>query len=394
MLIRYIKNPLLYSLLIFCVSFSIQAAPLTVTDMRGVTVTIPDNLERIATIDDGFVEGVLTHLNEIDKVKAIGSWSMKFSSCYQFESTTGETFEYSGLSTMKYLHPWLNDLPVLNSRHDSSVNIELLAQVNPQLVILRVGDCTVNARESGRPQQVIDAIEAMGFPLVVLYAPDNAQLATIKQEITTIGAIFNKTQKAAELADYLASFEQRIRAKTAAIPDKEKTRVLYIGLNPDARKKGAAGNVFGVDTPESYIIEEIVNAKNAFTNKGHGISMSAEQIYALDPDVIILPTQRGYHPARELYDAHYFTILNELRAIKERRVFAMPYSSKNCARRIEYPLDMLIIAKSAYPTVFDSLNLNEAVLDFYQTVYGVERKQAEGLRSAQLLDWINSAEAF
>ena len=238
---------------------------------------------------------------------------------------------------------------LLNSRHDSSVNIELLAQVNPQLVILRVGDCTVNARESGRPQQVIDAIEAMGFPLIVLYAPNNAQLATIKQEITTIGAIFNKAQKAAELADYLASFEQRIRAKTAAIPDEEKTRVLYIGLNPDARKKGAAGNVFGIDTPESYIIEEIVNAKNAFTNKGHGISMSAEQIYALDPDVIMLPTQRGYHPARELFDAPYFAILSELRAIKERRGYAMPYSSKNCARRIEYPLDMLIIAKSAYP---------------------------------------------
>ena len=115
MLIRYIKNPLLYSLLIFCVSLSIQATPLTVTDMRGVTITIPDNLERIATIDDGFVEGVLTHLNEIDKVKAIGSWSMKFSSCYRFESTTGETFEYRGLSTMKYLHPWLNDLPVVTA---------------------------------------------------------------------------------------------------------------------------------------------------------------------------------------------------------------------------------------------------------------------------------------
>ena len=49
----------------------------TIKDMRGTDVTIPQNLERVATIDDGFIEGVMTHLGVINKVIAIGSWSMK-----------------------------------------------------------------------------------------------------------------------------------------------------------------------------------------------------------------------------------------------------------------------------------------------------------------------------
>ena len=48
-----------------------------VTDMRGKQVSVPDKLSRVATIDDGFVEGVMTHLGVIDTVTMIGSWSMK-----------------------------------------------------------------------------------------------------------------------------------------------------------------------------------------------------------------------------------------------------------------------------------------------------------------------------
>ena len=144
----------------------------------------------------------------------------------------------------------------------------------------------------------------------------------------------------------------------------------------------------GVDTPESYIIESVVNARNAFRGKGSGIPMSAEQLYACDPDVIILPTASGYHPPRELYEAPYYTGLAELRAVKEKKVFALPWSPMNASRRVEYPLDMLIIAKAAYPELFRDVDVYAFALDFYQKVYNVDEKCARGLRSTQLLDWM------
>jgi len=116
--------------------------------------------------------------------------------------------------------------------------------------------------------------------------------------------------------------------------------------------------------------------------------MSTEQIYACDPDIILLPTASGYHPPRELYEAPYYAGLRELRAVKQKKVFALPWSPMNASRRVEYPLDMLIIAKAAYPERFTDVNVYDFALEFYQKVYGVDVEQARGLRSTQLLDWM------
>jgi len=115
--------------------------------------------------------------------------------------------------------------------------------------------------------------------------------------------------------------------------------------------------------------------------------MSAEQLYSLNPDVIVLPTSNGYHPPRELYESPDFQILQELKAVKNKRVYAMPWSPMNCARRVEYPIDMMIIAKAAYPDKFKDIKVHTFVLQFYKDVYNVSDKDAEALRSEQILDW-------
>ena len=237
----------------------------------------------------------------------------------------------------------------------------------------------------------METIEALGLPLVVLYAPTwfkSSDLSSMKEEGRVIGAMFGMEEKAAALMDHLADTERLIRERTKDIPDGEKTRVLYLGLNPNIRKNGGAGTAHGVDTPESYIIENVAGAKNAFRGKGSGVPISAEQIYALDPDVILLPTSNGYHPPRELMEAPYFKNLRELRAVREKKVYAMPWSPMNCARRVEYPLDMLIAAKAAYPDRFKDINVYDFALNFYKGVYHVDDDTAKALRSHQLLDWM------
>lgn len=363
----------------------------TITDMRGKEVTFPADPQKVATIDDGFVEGIMTHLGVIDKVVAIGSWSMKRDYNYDFETATGEKFSHQGWNTMKYLHPWLNDRPCFNSPQGDVLNFETLAKAEPDLVIMRVGDCTVGEDDADKIAQISKTIEDLGLPLVVIYAPGyfkKAELSTLKDEMAVVGDVFGQKEKALALADYLASTEKMIRERTAGIKDEEKTKVLYLGLNPDLRKQGAAGAVFGINTPESYIIENVASAKNAFTGQGYGVPMSVEQIYALDPDVIVLPTFNGYHPPRELYEAPYFENLSELKAIKNKRVYAMPWSPMNCARRVEYPIDMLIMAKAAYPDRFKDIKVYDFALKFYQDVYGVNEETAKGLRSTQILDWM------
>ena len=67
-------------------SLSLAAAVLTllystaqagiIVDMRGKAVSVPDDPASVATIDDGFIEGVMTHLGVIKRVKVIGSYNL------------------------------------------------------------------------------------------------------------------------------------------------------------------------------------------------------------------------------------------------------------------------------------------------------------------------------
>lgn len=373
---------------------SVQSFAYTVTDMRGKQVNIPENLERVATIDDGFIEGVMTHLGVINKVTAIGSWSMKRDYKYTYETTDGKKYKAKGVNTMKYLHPWLNDIPCFNSPQSDILNYETLAKADPQLVILRVGDCTVSGGSyfrGGDPAQLektITMIESLDIPLVVLFSPTyygKAELSSMKEEMRVLGDIFKQRDKALKLYEYLNETEIMVRNRTKNI--KDKPNVLYFGLNSAARKQGGSGMVSGITTPESYIIENIVNAKNAYRGKGNNIILSGEQVYAIDPDVILLPTQNGYHPADELLKAPYYQNLNQLKAVQNKRVYALPWTPMNCSRRVEYPLDILIIAKASYPEVFKDIKVHQFALDFYKKVYNVDDKTAKALRSEQLLDW-------
>ena len=190
-----------------------QAA--TITDMRGVAVTVPDDPRAVATIDDGFIEGVMTHLGVIDRVRVIGSWSMNRDYRYAFTSRSGETQEYRGWNTMKYLHPWLDELPCINSPQGNIISYEALAAASPDVVLLRVGDTTVGT-DKEKVTRTISTIEALGLPLVVLYSPTwyrSSDLSSMKTEAGIIGELFGQRDKAEALADRLAETETMIRER-------------------------------------------------------------------------------------------------------------------------------------------------------------------------------------
>ena len=372
--------------LVLCLVLALHLWAISVVDMRGKSVEIPQNLTKIATISDGFVEGVLTHLGEIDKVSAIASWSFKRDYKYIIKGKDKERL-YAGLNTMKALHPWLNDLPCFNSPQGNIINYETLITSKPELIILRVGDCTVGGADKAALEKTLSILEATKIPLVVLYSPTYTKdLATMKDEMRIIGDIFGKSQKALALYDYITSIEKMVQDRVKNVANTP--NILYLGLSLVLKKNGASAITYGLDTPESWVLENIVNAKNAFRQSGGSrVMLSAEQIYSLNPDVILLPTYNGYHPAFEIYESEGYSNLNQLKAIKEQRVYSLPWTPMNCSRRLEYPLEILIIAKAAYPQLFKDINIGEFALEFYKKLYNVDDDGAKMLRKTQLIDW-------
>ncbi|WP_319507487.1 ABC transporter substrate-binding protein [uncultured Methanolobus sp.] len=362
----------------------------TIVDSRGVEVQIPADIERVATISDGLVEGVMTAIGVQDTLVGVGSSCLQRNFNYTYETVDGETYEYeNGMNPVTYLNPWIMELPLFVSS-GSAVNYETLASLEPDVVIVRVGSCSLRYLDDENTQKSIDTMESLGFPIVVLYDPncyDSPDMTTISDEINIIGQIFGKEDETQVIADYLENQVSFVSERTQDIQEDEKTDVLVFGASPKARGEGGAGQVFGLDTFESFFIEDIVNANNAFQEEGYFKTVSAEQMLALDPDVIVLCTASGYHPPLELYEAPYYQNLQEMDAIKNRRVVALPWSPCNCAKRLEYPIDVMVIATGTYPELFKDMQLDEWLLEFYQNVYGVDLETAKELRSAQWMDW-------
>ncbi|WP_135605660.1 ABC transporter substrate-binding protein [Methanococcoides sp. NM1] len=362
----------------------------TVVDSRGVAVQVPIEIEKVATIDDGLIEGVMTTIGVQDTLVGIGSSCLQRNFNYTYETVGGETFNYEdGMNPVTYLNPGIMDLPCF-AKSGSAVNYETLASLEPDVVIVRLGSCSLRFIDDEGTQKSIETIESLGIPLVVLYGSscyDDADVSTISDEIRIIGQVFDKEAEATKLAEYLESQVDFINERTKDIPDEEKPDVLIFGASPRARSAGGAGQVFGLDTIESFFIQDLVHARNGFQEDGNFKIVSGEHVLALNPDVIVLCTASGYHPPLELYEAPYYQNLQELDAVKNRWVVSLPWSPCNCAKRLEYPIDVMVIAKGTYPERFEDINLAEWLLDFYQNVYGVDLDTAKELRSAQWMDW-------
>jgi iron complex transport system substrate-binding protein len=365
-----------------------------VQDMRGRTVRLPSRLSRVATIDDGVVEAVMTRLGTIRTLAAVGSSSQQRVWSYAYPTADGREFQLDeGMGTMRTLHPWMTTLPCASRTSGDAINYETIAGARPDVVILRVGDCTVGTAPDA-VARTVGVLESMGLPVVVLRSPTDyrgAGLETLREEILVLGRVFDKESEAAALADELSADERFVRNRVSAVPDGDRPRALLLGLAARARTSGGAAYVWGRETAESWMLEAVVGARNAYTGAGARVLLNAEQILALDPDVIFLPTASGYHPPRELAEAPCFRELQRLRAVRQHRVYALPWSPMNCAMRLEYPIDLMIIAKGAYPNRFPDVALSDWILQFYRRTYHVPEDQARALRRGQWLEWTAEA---
>ncbi|HJH32666.1 MAG TPA: iron ABC transporter substrate-binding protein [Methanosarcinaceae archaeon] len=363
---------------------------LTLLDMIDRTVTIPRPINRVVTISDGLVESTMIIFGVEDTLVGLGSSCVQRDFEYSYTTNSGEEFTYSGgKNTAGALCPELKDLPLV-AQSSTGINYETIAGLDPDIIILISGSCTCGCSETDeKTMKSIEMIESLAIPVVVLSTPNccDADIGAIYESIHILGGVFSKWSEAENLASILEGEVEFIRDRTENISDDEKPRVLYLNLMTLYGGGATVGSVTGIDMIESIFLEDIVNAKNAFDGIGKP-SMSSEQILALDPDVIMLPTCRGYHPAREVYEGESLTDLQDLKVVREKQIYSLPWTPCRCGERLEFPIDLIIEAKACYPDIFSDIIVSDWVIDFYMKVYDVDEDTAGELRSAQWLDWM------
>jgi iron complex transport system substrate-binding protein len=357
-----------------------MCAERTVSDMEGRTVTISEQLERVVTAGYCITPCVMAAFGLGDRIIGTGGASVSGT------SVTGPGNE----TTATFLIPGLKDKTDLG--RGPNLNVEAAVALNPDLMILEK-DCAGQGGSTLGYNKLIDQLMLFNksFPLVIINnAACNSppSLDSVYSEIGLLGEIFDKQDKAGELIDILKDEVNLTRQRTEGIAEDDKPTVLVAALSGSADiAKGKLATVLP-DYDCATLYPEITGINNAYTSEARGV-MSAEQLIALDPDVIILVRGARWKPS-DLYENEDYKALQSIKAIKNKRVYStghMEYT-RNMAG-LEFPIEILIEAKAAYPERFQDINVGEQLTKHYKAVYGLNDEQVKRLKEEMELDWMD-----
>ncbi|HOT07887.1 MAG TPA: ABC transporter substrate-binding protein [Methanotrichaceae archaeon] len=340
---------------------------LTLLDMDGRSVTIPQPVDRVLGIGFGFIENTMFAFGVEDKIVGSGG-------AVRSDMTAGR------------LIPELDELPNAGSPVEG-INYETIASANPEIVIVRK---SVYFPE--QTDKAVKMVEKMDIPVIVLKDPNHfhtSDVTTIYQEISLLGKIFNKEESAQHLIDEMAKRVSFIRERTENIGEEDKPKVLFCGLGSNStRDKGGVLVVWAKECASTFA--ELINIKSAYEGTGRNI-LSAEHALNLNPDVIILETSGGGWNISQLYNEDHYKNIQEIKAIRDKRVHSVGKLTYCGDIQLELPIMLMIEAKGTYPERFSDINVSEWIEKYYKDIYKLDVDSARILKEVQGLAWIDSS---
>ncbi|MFL2028550.1 ABC transporter substrate-binding protein [Loigolactobacillus zhaoyuanensis] len=305
----------------------------SVTDLTGTTVKLPKNVDRVADLWHANNQVVLL-LNGQKKLVA----------------TT---------DTIKKM-PWFTKVfPAIKSVTSpfsgDDLQTEELLKLKPDVVL---------TADAAQAEQATKA----GIPAVNLMYQDFAGLKkSVKVTAQVLGGTAPSIAKTytKELNGNISYVAQQLKNNTT------KPKVLHIVNSQDLLK------VDGRDT----IVDEWIKlsgGRNALTTKGNMIEVTAEQVVAANPDVIIIGSTTSKAALKTLRADSRFA---SLKAVKAGHVYGNPQGTFTWDRySAEESLQVLWAAKKLHPAQFKQLDMTEKTQQFYQKYYHYNLSQADAKR--------------
>ena len=317
--LRTLALLLLFTLLLPACRKPLPAGELTLTDMAGREVVLPGEAKRVVSCYYVTTYAMLS-LGLGDRLVGI-----------EKKAESRPIYEKAA--------PAFLSLPAVGSL--KGIDTETIASLSPDLVLL--------------PKKLTDAIpalETLGIPVLVVDPETGEDLRTM---LTLIG----KACGAAEKAGKLIAFTDE---KTAGFkPEGEVPSVLMPG-----------NSSFLTAAPSGMYQSDLIalaGGKNAFggTEGDYWTEISYETYYALDPDVIVIPSGASYTASDLLSDP----ALASLRAVKEGKVLSMPGTFEEWDSPIPSgALGVLWLRASLFPSLYSPDSFRKDTVDFYETFYG------------------------
>lgn len=314
-----------------------EAAPQEreITDMAGRTMTVPLEIESV--FSTGPAAAIYLYTLVPDKL-------------------LGWNYALNDIEKSIILEQY-HDLP--NFGQGDAVNYEAVIAAGPTIAlnVTSINDGSIDASDA--------LAEQLGVPVVMV----SSDLLDAPAVYRFMGELFGVEEQAEALAAYA---EETFNAISSLdIPNEEKVRIYY-GNGEDSLETAPAGSSHGQ-------IIDLVNAVNVADlelGDGSRVQISAEQLLAWDPDVIIV---NGEPKADMTGSAAAEAILADplfatLKAVQNGAVYGTPNAPFSWVDRPPGPnriVGMRWLSGLIYPEYLD-YDVDEAVREFFQIFYHVE----------------------
>ena len=331
-----------------------RESELTVIDAMDRTVTISMPIERIASSSMPQDIRTICALGAADKIVGVAD-----------AITADDAADRYPAICMS--HPELTELPIAGSPYYGGPNLEVIASLEPDLVLVSFADA--------------DAVqEAIGVPTIATGVDyDAVKLKGFKQ-LKTMGYVLNEQGRAEELSSYFNDKLDEVRDVTSDIPNDEKPGV-YLAF------WGAL-----IWTPAFYGPVEVAGGEHVAEEGAPGPYdpmmwvVSKEQVIAWNPDIILI---HSFSPG-----THMFSIEDVLSDPDLQSVSAVQSEKVYYTKGFQFGWDpatgvieCFYMGKLFHPEEFADLDVEKESNEILEEVYGVDGIWAEMTELFDLYTW-------
>ena len=312
-----------------------EAAERQITDMAGRTVTVPAAGEIESVFSTGSVSAIFLYMAAPDKL-------------------LGWNYELNDIEKAIILEEY-HDLP--NFGMGDAVNYEAVIAANPTIAVncgtindAMISDC--------------DALtEKLGIPVVAVDSDLNNSAAAFR----FLGELLGAEEQCEQMAAYAEALFADVAA-LAEIPEEERVRVYY-GNGEDSLETAPRGSAHA----QILGMVSAVNVADLELGDGSRVQISAEQLLAWDPDVIVVNGEPkadlsgGSAADAILNDPDYAT----LKAVQQLKVYGTPNAPFSWIDRPPGPNRLIGIrwfSALLYPEYLDG-SVEDEVRAFFSLFY-------------------------
>ena len=316
-----------------------------ITDHAGREVTVPTDPERVVILDILPLPSVLTiFLGSARTIAAMEPASMNAAKNGILSELFPDVLEVS--------------TDIMNG---DDVNIESLLALDPQIVFYNASSTAIceKLENAGLTAVAVSPVK-WNYDCIVTY----------DQWIKLLSQIYPSVDISSKVSDFSTEMYELIQSRVADMDDADRKNVLFLFQYDENTMVTSGSSFFGQWWCDAA---GALNAANEIAADNKNAAITMEQVYAWDPDVIIITNFTQTQPEDLYNNSIGDDDWSSVAAVINGEVYKMPLGSyRTYTPGVDTPMTLEWLASILYPDLFPEFDLAADVRAYYLDLYGVE----------------------